>query len=101
MKISPMDIQRQTFNQKLRGFDRDEVRAYLTLVAEELAALLRDRDALKHEVQALGGLIDEHREGETILTNTLLTAQRVSGDIKEDGRREAGDVIKEAEPRAD
>ncbi|MGH2628679.1 MAG: DivIVA domain-containing protein, partial [Anaerolineales bacterium] len=74
MKISPMDIQRQTFNQKLRGFDREEVRAYLTLVAEELAAMLRERDGLVHEVQALRSLIDEHRERETILKNTLLTA---------------------------
>ena len=46
MKISPMDIQRQTFARRFRGFDQDEVRTYLHLVAEEVAALQRERDDL-------------------------------------------------------
>ena len=37
MKISPMDIQRQAFGRKMRGLDADEVRAYLNIVAEEVA----------------------------------------------------------------
>ena len=42
MKISPMDIQRQTFSRKFRGLDREEVRTYLALVAEEVAALKKE-----------------------------------------------------------
>ena len=38
MKLSPMDIQRQAFDRRLRGFDPDEVRTYLAVVAEEMAA---------------------------------------------------------------
>jgi DivIVA domain-containing protein len=34
MKITPMDIQRQTFARSFRGLDREEVRAYLALLAE-------------------------------------------------------------------
>ena len=42
MKITPLDIQGHGFNHKLRGYDRDEVRAFLTLVSEEyLMALER------------------------------------------------------------
>jgi len=41
MKISPMDIQRQSFGRRFRGFDPDEVRAYLALVAEEVAPFSR------------------------------------------------------------
>ena len=78
MKILPMDIQRQSFGQKLRGFDQEEVRAYLAIVAEEVAALQGERDRLDQEVQNLKGLLDEHRQREVILKNTLLTAQRVS-----------------------
>ena len=101
MKISPMDIQRQTFGTKLRGFDREDVRTYLNLVAEEVAALQRERDNLENEVQALRGLIDEHRERETILKNTLLTAQRLSEEIKENARKQAEGTVKEAELQAD
>jgi cell division initiation protein len=101
MKISPMDIQRQNFAVRFRGFDPDEVRTYLGLVAEEVAALQRERDSLEHQTQTLNGLVEEHRERETILKNTLLTAQRVSEEIKETARKQAEAVVKEAEIQAD
>jgi len=101
MKISPMDIQRQAFGRRLRGLDADEVRAYLNIVAEEVAALQMERDRLHHEVQEVRSLLEEHRQRETILKNTLLMAQRVSEEIKENARKQAETVIKEAEIQSD
>ena len=101
MKISPMDIQRQEFARVLRGYDREEVRTYLNIVAEEVAALQRERDSLDQQVQNMQGLLDEHRQRETILKNTLLTAQRVSEEIREVARKQSENVVKEAEMQAD
>jgi cell division initiation protein len=101
MKISPMDIQRQTFGKKVRGLDPDEVRAYLNIVAEEVATLQVERDRLHHEVEEVKSLLEEHRQRETILKNTLLMAQRVSEEVKENARKQADSVIKEAEIQAD
>jgi cell division initiation protein len=101
MKISPMDIQRQAFGRKLRGLDADEVRAYLNIVAEEVAILQMERDRLHHEVQEVRSLLEEHRQRETILKNTLLMAQRVSEEIKENARKQGESVIKEAEIQSD
>jgi cell division initiation protein len=96
-----MDIQRQSFGQKFRGFDPEEVRAYLAIVAEEVASLQGERDRLDQEVQNLKGLLEEHRQREVILKNTLLTAQRVSEEIKENARKQAENVVKEAEMQGD
>ena len=101
MKISPMDIQRQTFGKAFRGFNEEDVRTYLNLVAEEVAALQRERDNLDLEVQHLKDLMEEHRQRETILKNTLLTAQRVSEEIKENARTQSESLIREAEVQAD
>lgn len=101
MKISPMDIQRQTFARKFRGFEPEEVRTYLALVAEEVAALQRDRDSLEQKVQSLQYVVDEARDREAILKNTLLTAQKASEEIRENARREAEIQVKEAELQAD
>jgi cell division initiation protein len=101
MKISPMDIQKQSFGTKFRGLDPEDVKTYLNLVAEEFAALQRDRDSLEQEVQSLRYLVEEHRQRETILKNTLLTAQRVSEEIKEASRKQAESVIREAEMQSD
>ena len=101
MKISPMDIQRQIFGRKLRGYDQDEVRTYLNLIAEELAALQRERDGFDQEVQTLRAIVEEHRQREGILKNTLLTAQRLSEDLKDNARKQGESVVKEAELQAD
>jgi cell division initiation protein len=101
MKISPMDIQRQAFGRRLRGLDADEVRAYLNIVAEEVATLQMERDRLHQEVQEVRSLLDEHRQRETILKNTLLMAQRVSEEIKENARKQGETLVKEAEIQSD
>ena len=77
-----MDIQRQTFGRRLRGFDREEVRAYLNIVAEEVAALQMERDRLDQEVQSLiedchaqvTQLLTEHRGQLDDLSHALLAA---------------------------
>jgi cell division initiation protein len=101
MKISPMDIQRQGFSRRFRGLDEDEVRSYLHLVAEEVAAIQRQRDVFEAQLKDLHALLEEHKERETILKNTLLTAQKVSEDIKEAAQKHAEGVLKEAELQAD
>jgi cell division initiation protein len=101
MKISPMEIQRQTFSKRLRGYDPDEVRAYLNLVGEELQQIQREQAALHQETTFLRSIVDEHRQREEILKNTLLTAQRVSEEIKENARKQAETTVKEAELQAD
>jgi len=101
MKISPMEIQRQTFSKRLRGYDPEEVRTYLNLLAEEFQQFQREQAALQQEAQFLRSIVDEHRQREEILKNTLLTAQRVSEEIRETARKQGEMTVKEAELQAD
>jgi cell division initiation protein len=101
MKISPMDIQRQTFGRRFRGFDRDEVRTFLTVVSEEVAVLQREKDEMERRLRELEQTVSEHRERETILKNTLLTAQKAAEDIRESAHREAQTVVMQAEIQGD
>jgi len=101
MKITPMDIQRQAFSTRFRGLDPDEVRGYMTLVAEELAAVERERAELDQQVKHMEGLLEEHRQREGILKSTLLTAQKASDDIRQAAERQAEARVKESELQAD
>jgi cell division initiation protein len=101
MKLTPADVQRQTFSPRFRGFDPDEVRAFLAAVSEEMAALQRDKDHVAQELRHLELIVTEHREREAILKNTLLTAQRVAEDIRETARKEAETVVKQADLQGD
>lgn len=97
MRLTPLEIQKQTFGKSLRGYSLDEVRAYLHLIAEELEEQLKELEKLTRENQTLREQIAENNEREQILKETLLSAQRVSEEIKSNSRKEAELIVKDAE----
>lgn len=101
MRITPLDIQQKQFPMKFRGFDVEEVYAFLEVIREEMEDLLRENATLKEAVQRLEDQIKEYRDMETTLRETLLTAQQMVEDYKTNARKEAELVVKEAELKAD
>ena len=95
--LTPLDIQRQTFSRAFKGYNNDEVRAYLQLIAEEIERLVKDVDRLSRENAMLREELDEHSQRERILKDTLLSAQKVSEDVKANARKEAELIVKDAE----
>ena len=101
MRITPLDIQQKQFPMKLRGFDVEEVYAFLEVIREEMEDLLRENANLKENIQRLDNQIKEYRDMETTLRETLMTAQQMVEDYKINARKEAELVVKEAELRAE
>jgi len=101
MKVTPLDLRQQRFNTVMRGFDRGEVTAFLNEVADDYENALREADRLRQEVVKLEAMLAEHRGQERNLRNTLLTAQKMADEIKDQANQEAERVLKEAEGRAD
>ena len=101
MKVTPLDLRQQRFNTVMRGYDRGEVTAFLNEVADDYENALREADRLRQEVAKLEAVLAEHRGQERNLRNTLLTAQKMADEVKDQATAEAERVIKEAESRAD
>jgi cell division initiation protein len=101
MRITPLDIQQKQFPMKFRGFDIEEVYAFLEVIREEMEDLLRENANLKEDVQRIESQIKEYRDMETTLRETLLTAQQMVEDYKTNARKEAELIVKESELRAD
>jgi cell division initiation protein len=101
MKLTPADVQRQVFSQRFRGFDPDEVRTFLAAVAEEMAGMLREKEQVEQELKHLELIVSEHREREAILKNTLLAAQKAAEDIRDNARKEADTIVKQADLQGD
>lgn len=97
MNLTPLDIQKQTFSRSLKGYNPDEVRAYLHLIAEEIESLVRDVDRLARENAMLRDDLDDHSQRERILKDTLLSAQKVSEDVRATARKDAELIVKDAE----
>jgi cell division initiation protein len=101
MRITPLDIQQKQFPMKFRGFDVEEVYAFLEVIREEMEDLLRENASLKESVQRTENQIKEYKDMETTLRETLLTAQQMVEDFKTNARKEAELIVKEAELKAD
>jgi len=97
VKISSIDIQRQKFQTKLKGYDPEEVQNFLIGVAEELEDLNRQNDLYKQEIENLKEVLAGFQERDMILKNTLVTAQKTSETITINAKKEADLIIKEAE----
>ena len=101
MKVTPLDLRQQRFSAVMRGYDRNEVNAFIADAAEDYEAAVRENERLRQEVSKLEAVLKEHRGQEINLRNTLLTAQKLADDIKETATQEASRIVREAEGRAD
>lgn len=101
MKVTPLDLRQQRFRAVMRGYDRDEVTAFLAEVAEDYENALREADRLRDDLARAQASLDEHREHERNLRNTLLTAQKLADEIRANAEQESKRVVREAEGKAD
>ncbi|MBI5102460.1 MAG: DivIVA domain-containing protein [Nitrospirae bacterium] len=101
MRITPLDIQQKNFPMKFRGFDVEEVFAFLEVIREEMEELLRENATLKESVQRADNHVKEYKDMESTLRETLVTAQQMVEDYKTNARKEAELLMKEAELKAD
>lgn len=100
MKVTPLDLRQTHFKKSLRGFDPEEVQALLSDAADDYESALRDLDRLRQELQKGEVQLSEYREREANLRNTLLTAQKVADQIRENAAKEADVLRRDAETRA-
>ena len=82
MNVSPLDLRQQRFRKALRGFDPVEVTAFLAAVADDYEQALRETDRLRQDLMRMEVVLGQHRENEQNLRATMMTAQKLSDDIK-------------------
>ena len=100
-RMTAMDVEKQEFTRKMRGYDPDEVRLYLKAVAEEIARLQLDNQSQRDEIGRLTGRLEDFRERERTLQETLVTAQKMSEEMKGKSAKEAELLVKEARLKAE
>ena len=100
-RLTAMDIEKQDFTRKMRGFDPDEVQMFLKAVAEEIERLNLENATLREENGTLTQRLDEFQDRERTLQETLVTAQRMSTDLRDRSKQEAELLIREARVKAE
>ncbi|MCX6113190.1 MAG: DivIVA domain-containing protein [Proteobacteria bacterium] len=100
-KLTGIDIQLKDFSKSLRGYDTNEVKNFLDEIARQIESLEFENIALKDKLREKELMLMEYKEREGMLKDTMVTAQRVTENIKKDATKEALQIITQAKMRAE
>ena len=101
MPLTPLEIQKHRFAQKMRGYDPNEVDHFLALVAEELAQRIGSIEQIERDNRRLREHLAETEKREHQLQDAILRGKQVSDEMIATSQREAQLLVKEAEIHAD
>ncbi|MEZ0392372.1 MAG: DivIVA domain-containing protein [Pseudobdellovibrionaceae bacterium] len=101
MKITPIDIAHKNFNKKMFGLDEAEVVDFLQQIANQMEALIHERNTLKEMVREREVQLNDSKERDHVLKSTISTAGQMADRIRTDAEREAKLIIADAHQKSD
>jgi cell division initiation protein len=101
LAVMPLDVRQARFESAMRGYDREAVNQFLEQAAECFEQALRENDRLRQEVVRLEGALSQYHQLEGSLKNTLMSAQKLADDMRENATQESARIVREAEGRAE
>jgi cell division initiation protein len=99
--FSPADIRQKQFTVVRKGYDPNEVKAFLEQLADQAAAWQQENYLLRADLERQQGELQEFKKREQLLKDTLINAQQVIEAMKANAQKEAELVVHEAEAKAE
>ena len=100
MKLTPLDIHHKEFGHSLRGYNEEQVDAFLDEVADEFERLFKENIDLSERLEAAGERVRTYQAMEATLQNTMVAATRSAEEIGNKARNEAELTVRDAELKA-
>jgi cell division initiation protein len=100
MGMTPVEIRHVPIGRGLWGYRRGAVERLLDEVADSFEAVWRERADFADRIEHLESELQRHRELETLLRKTLVSAEAAAQEQREGARREAEQVVSEAHAEA-
>jgi len=100
MSFTPVEIRHVRFGRALLGYRRTEVDHSIAGIADSFEGVWQERMDLSERVEQLEQEVAHHREVEELLRMTLVSAERVSNDVRGEAKREAEAIVEEAHREA-
>ncbi|MFD3258520.1 DivIVA domain-containing protein [Paenibacillus lentus] len=101
MPLTPLDIHNKEFSRRIRGYDEDEVNEFLDQVIKDYEIVIRENKELQSQLLAVQERLDHFANIEETLSKTIIVAQEAADEVKNNAKKEAQLIVKEAEKNAD
>lgn len=100
MSLTPVEIRHLQPARGLFGYGRPAVDRLLAEIADSFEDVWRERADMADRVEHLDAELKRHKELESLLRTTLVSAERSASELKEQARREADQIVNEAHAEA-
>ena len=101
MKVTPLDIRQKTFEKTLRGYDKDEVNAFLLSLSQEWERVQDESKEIRIKLEATEREVTKLREVESSLYKTLKTAEDTGANVIEQAHKTAELHLREVQLNAE
>ena len=99
--ITPLDIENKKFSKKtLNGYDPEEVDDFLDDLMKDYEDLYKKVNESQGTIDDLEEKLEHYNQIESTLQSTLLMAQTAADDVRNAAKKEAEQIVKEAENRS-
>lgn len=101
MKITPIEIRQKTFEKAFRGYEKEEVDAFLVSLSQEWERIVGDVQNLKSKLTQSEADVQKLREVESSLYRTLKAAEDTGANMVQQANRDADLQLREAQMQAE
>lgn len=99
--LSVNQINEKKFEKAALGYRPESVDSFLFEISEEYKAVVEENKQLQAKIKVLAEKVQEYREQEDSLRDTLLTAQRLGDSLLKESKSKADIIIKDATVKAE
>jgi cell division initiation protein len=100
MIFTPDGIRKQEFNKSFRGFDKEEVQAFLEKLSTEFEALFNENETIKKELEETKLQLEKFLDNENKIQQTLKETEEKSNQTIEEVQNKAGEILRLAEEKS-
>jgi cell division initiation protein len=100
VSLAPVELPHVQLHRALLGYRPSSVDRLLEEVRESFEEVWRERAELRDKVEHLETEIERHREVESLLRETLMSAERTALELKAQAKRDAEQIVEAAHAEA-
>lgn len=97
--ITAMEIRKHQFSKSLRGYNEEEVKAFILQLADDFERLYSENAKQKENIQVLEYELDKYRKLESTMNNSLVLAQQTAEAVKMNAEKEAEIMLEQSKKR--
>jgi len=101
MNFTPVLIKKQEFEKSMRGYNVEEVQAFLDKVSSDFEELINQNEKFENEIESLKRELEDLKKSEDRLNKEIIKTKETSALALDTAKKQSATIIKEAEVKAE